>query len=300
MTDCPGGAVRIGTAPVNWNNDDLPDWAPAVPFPALIAEMAATGYQATEYGSGFPRNPSSLRAALAGQRLALAGAYQWLHLTDPATLATERPRLADLVDLLAAAGGHDLVIANSMTPERIAIAGRVPADGSAGLTDEGWRRLAASLGEVASFAAKRGIRTHYHNHVGSFVETPAEVERLLAEADPALLDLCFDTGHYAYGGGDAVDFVERHADRIGYVHLKDVDREVLRSAPAAGLSFLDALKVGVFCELGKGAAQIDRLVSLLLDRQFAGWIIVEQDTSTRPASLSARANREYLREHFGI
>jgi inosose dehydratase len=176
----------------------------------------------------------------------------------------------------------------------------VPADGSAGLSEAGWRALGRGLAIVARQAVDRGIRVHYHNHAGSYVETPDEVERLLALADPDLFDLCFDTGHYAYGGGDPAAFVARHHGRIGYLHVKDVDADVLARARAAGVGFFDALRAYVFCELGQGVVPAAGLVRTLLDAGYRGWIVVEQDTCRRPSTESARISRSYLRERCGI
>ena len=294
------GRPKVGTAPINWNNDDLKDWAPEVPFPAILDEMATAGYEGTELGGNYPTEPAGLRIELQRRGLALSGAYRWLPLLDPAALDAEMPALDHLLDLLAALGARDLIVACRMDARRIALAGRVPADGSAGLSDAEWRTLVESLKRAAGRAAAKGIRTHYHNHAGSYVETPSEVECFLAHLDPAVADLCFDAGHYAFGGGDPADFVARHADRIGYVHLKDVDPAVLARARAEGLGFLDALRVYVFCELGEGLANVPAIVGALLDHGYSGWIVVEQDTSRRPSTESARASREYLRQRCGL
>lgn len=291
---------RVGTAPINWNNDDLRDWAPEVPFPGILDEMAAAGYEGTELGGNYPTEPARLRGELAGRGLALSGAYRWLPLLDPTALDGELASLDRLLDLLVALGSRDLIVACRMDERRIALAGRVPEDGSAGLDDIGWRTLVDSLARVARRAAAREIQTHYHNHAGSYVETPAEVERFLSLLDPEVADLCFDAGHYAFGGGDPSAFVARHADRIGYVHLKDVDPLVLARARREGLGFLDALRIYVFCELGEGIAGVPSLVGALLDRGYRGWIVVEQDTSSRPPTKSARASRQYLQDRCGL
>lgn len=290
----------IATAPVNWNNTDLADWAPALPFPALLTEMAAAGYAATEYGADFPDDPTALADALGRREMRLCGAYHGLPLLDDVAMAAECPALAAKLGLLAAVGCRDLVVAFALTPDRIAIAGRVPPDGGAGLSGAQWRTAARHLSEVADLASGAGLRVHFHNHVGSYVETPDEIDRFWHEVDPALVDLCFDAGHYAYGGGDPVAFVAAHPDRIGYVHLKDVDAAVLAEARARRLGFLDALRTFVFCELGKGMVDVPAIVGSLQDGGYRGWIVVEQDTTPRPPTESARANRAYLRERCGL
>lgn len=293
-------APMVATAPVNWNNVDLAGTVPEVEYPDLLDEMVAAGYDATEFGSSFPTDPATLRHDLQARGLRLCGAYHPLPLTDDARLRARRPALDGLLKLLASAGCRDVIIAFETTPERIALAGHVPADGSAGLSDAEWTRTASNLAIIGEIAAGHGVRAHFHNHVGSHVETPDEVERLLAELTGDLVDICFDGGHYAYGGGDPIAFVRQHRHRIGYVHLKDVDPVVLQSARDRKLSFIEALREYVFCEFGQGMVDIAGMVKSLRDGGYSGWLVVEQDTTPRDSTASARANRAYLREHCGL
>jgi inosose dehydratase len=136
---------------------------------------------------------------------------------------------------------------------------------------------------------------HYHNHVGTWIETPVELDRLVHHIHPGTIDLCFDTGHYAYGGGNPLDFIKQNLARIGYLHLKDVDAEVLAQARREGWSFLEALRHIIFCPLGAGSAQIPETIRHLVARRFTGWVIIEQDTCQGDATVNARANLETVR-----
>lgn len=290
-----GAALRIATAPVNWNNNDLPDWRPLVPFPAILDHMHATGYRATELGANFPAGVEALQESLSHWDMSLCGAYQWLPLRDHDRLSDAISGLDARLALLHACGCHDLVIADALTPERVALAGHVPADGSASLDEAGFRRIAEGAERVAAAAARHGVAVHYHNHVGTYVETPAEVDTLLPLLHRRGLDLCFDTGHYAYGGGDPVGFVAANAGHIGYLHLKDVDGAVLTEARRQQWSFLDALRHIVFAPLGEGIVDIDGLVRSLQEHGYTGWIVIEQDTCAGDSSETARRNLDYLR-----
>lgn len=290
----------VGTAPVNWNNDDLKDWRPLVPLHTMLDEMARAGYAGTEYGGTFPRDALEVRRELDARGLRLAGSYQWLHLRDAERLSQELLALDATFATLVDAGSRDLIVADAMTPERIAIAGQVSPDGSNGLDDDGWQRFGGGLDQVGDAASRHGLTVHYHNHVGSFVESPTEVERLLTEIDGLPVDLCFDTGHYAYGGGDPTAFVVEHGDRIGYLHLKDVDGAVLEIAKLHRWSFLEALREYIFSDFGTGIVDIPLVIQALRARNYAGWIIVEQDTCRGPAIESAVTNRQYLRRECGI
>jgi inosose dehydratase len=146
-----------------------------------------------------------------------------------------------------------------------------------------------------------------HHHAGTFVETPAEIERLLAETDPDLVGLLLDTGHATYGGADAVEIATRHAGRIRYVHLKDVAGTELDHVRESSIPMEEAWKRGVFCALGAGVVDFPRVVDALRAKGYAGWMIVEQDVVPDaqgrlvpdPAD-SARRSRAYLRDAVGL
>ena len=299
MTNLTAGP-RVGTAPVNWANTELAGTGAPIRFPAVLDEMAAAGYEATEYDWFFPADRELLEHALAERGLRLCGAYQAIPFHDDEQMTARGPELDRVLRFLADIGCRDVIVAFDMTPARMAIAGRVPADGSAGLSEAQWQTTARHLAAVGQAAAGHGLRVHFHNHVGTYVETPDEVDRLIGLLDGNGVDLCFDVGHHAYGGGEPVAFVQRHHARIGHVHLKDVDPAVLASARQRRLGFEDALREFVFSELGQGMVDIEVIVRTLVDNGYRGWVVVEQDTSPRHPTESARANRQFLRERCGI
>jgi inosose dehydratase len=293
-------AIQVGTAPVNWNNSDVPDWRAPTPFPQILDEMASAGYAGTEHDVQFPDDPATLRAALAERGLELCASYQWVRFSAETGIEQDLATIDAILEMLVAVGCDVLVVADTMTPERKARAGRIPADGSAGLDATGWARLATNLTRVAERAAAKGVRACYHNHVGSFVESSEECSRLVDLLPGTGASLCFDTGHYAYGGGDPTEFVIEHSSLIGHLHLKDVDPGILGSARSEGLSFSDALRRVVFCPFGEGMVDIPAVVGALKDAEFDGWVVVEQDTCAGDPTKQAAAHREYLRSCCGI
>lgn len=292
--------LRVGTAPVNWNNSDVPDWREPTPFPRILDEMASAGYAGTEHDRQFPDDPAVLQAALTARGLRLCASYQWIHLSAKMGILDDLAALDPILDMLTAMGCETLVVADAMTPARIAHAGRVPPGGSLGLSSSGWQRLADNLTRVTERASARGIRTCYHNHVGSYVENPEECATLIDILPNTGAALCFDTGHYAYGGGDPTAFVRDHSKLIGHLHLKDVDPHVLARARSEGWSFVEALRHVIFSPFGSGSVDIPAIIAALQTTHFDGWVVVEQDTCQGDPTEGATANREYLRRCCGI
>lgn len=295
-----GERARVATAPVNWNNDDLTDWRAPVAFFDLLGSMRDAGYSATEFGSNFPTNIDALRPALDQRSMSLCGAFQWLPLRDDADLSEALRSLAPKLALLHALDCRDLIISDMLVPKRVEMAGHVPSDGSASLDQQGFERIAGGAARAAEMAGQSGIRVHYHNHVGTYVETPREVEQLLPLLKAQGVDLCFDTGHYAYGGGNPTQFVAAHASMIGYLHLKDVNGKVLEEAKERAWSFLDALRQIIFSPYGTGIVGIPAIIGTLQKNQYAGWVVVEQDTCADDPTETARHNLDYLRTHTDL
>jgi inosose dehydratase len=193
---------------------------------------------------------------------------------------------------LHATGGRLLIAAEAGDDRRRAEAGHVVE--ANGLTDEQWQNLAKGLHDLADNLAPLGMSVVFHNHVGTYVETPAETVRLLDETDPEKVGWCLDIGHLAYGGGDSLAMLGTHGDRVRHIHLKDVDGAVLARARAEGWSFGRALKAFIFPPLGEGIARVPEMVEALLRRGYDGWFVLEQDTCAGDPKDVARVNRVYL------
>jgi inosose dehydratase len=295
--------IRIGTAPISWGACEIPKWGDQLPYAQVLDEMAACGYEGTELGpwSYLPTDPTTLRRELAGRTLALAGAFCPVTLHDRDRRAASLRTARETIDLLAAAGAPVLVLAEAGDDRRAAVAGRVPADGSAGLSHGEWRRFCDGVNEVARYARERGLVTAFHPHAASYVERPEEIARLMRDTDPSLVGLCLDTGHIAYGGGDPAEIARTHARRVRHVHLKDLRRDVRADALARRLDFRDAVGLDVFAPLGDGSLDLRGTLTALRDAGYDGWLIVEQDVrlgvSRRAApERDAKRSRAYLDE----
>lgn len=285
---------RIATAPVNWNNFDLPSWRPAVPFPEILDRMAEAGYRETEYDRSFGIDPGPLVDAATRRGLSYIGVYLWFDFLDEHAFTDQLDGLEATLSLLTSIDCRHLIVSDRLRPHRVEVAGVVPTDGSSSLAADEYGSLAARVGRVAGRANAGGISLHYHNHVGTYIETPEELARLLPVLDRNRVDLCFDTGHYTYGGGNAAHFLREHLPEVGFLHLKDVDQHVLDSARKHSWSFLDALRRIVFCPLGEGVADIRGIVGSLYASHFAHHVVIEQDTCSSDPTENARKNREFL------
>ncbi len=156
-------------------------------------------------------------------------------------------------------------------------------------------RSSALIHAIADRAAALGHPVVFHPHGGTFIETPTEVERLVAATDPQRMGICLDVGHYVVGGGDPVAAIRALGDRVTHVHLKDVDPAVLVRLQTGALEGLGhAIRERVFTELGAGILDLDGVIAALAELDYAGWLIVEQDTTWAPPSESAAIGRRVL------
>ena len=168
------------------------------------------------------------------------------------------------------------------------------------MSHQQWAEAAKILGRTARACGDRGLRVVFHPHAGTFVEAPDEIERLCSLTDPDLIGLCLDTGHYFYGGGDPVDAVRRYGARIWHLHLKDVQPSVLEAVRREDVGFLEAVRRGVFCELGEGVVDFPEVIRSLSASGYNGWAVVEQDVDPQQPGVqplqSAIRSRAYLRK----
>jgi inosose dehydratase len=284
--------MKLATAPVNWNNADVTDYRPWVAYPALLDEMVAAGYNATEWGMNMERDAAKQRADLQKRELQMLGGFVGLELRNIQKRDQEIARALEIGRFFQSIGAPYLIAADSGDERRRAEAGHV--DPSGGLTKEQWKSLATGLNDLARELTPLGISVVFHNHVGTYVETEAETATLLEETDPALVSWCLDCGHLAYGGGDNLRALKKYGNRVGYVHIKDVDGQVLQKSRQNGWSFAQALKSYIFAPLGEGIARVPEVIDALRQAGYTGWLVIEQDTTPDDPTAVAAKNRRYL------
>lgn len=284
--------MRIATAPINWNNEDVPGYRPPVPYPRILDEIVEAGYDTTEWSASLPTDAARLARDLAGRGLGLLGAFVAMDLRDAGRRPSEVRRGLEKARFLKELGAEYLVAADSGDPGRLAAAGH--AENAPTLSEDQLRGVAQGLEELGRAVRDLGMTMVFHPHVGTYVETPEEIDRLFGRTDPALVGWCLDTGHQVYGGADLLPLVRRHAERVRYVHIKDVGAEALAQARARGWSFQEALQHYVFAPLGDGVVPLREVLGSLKGAGYDGWLVVEQDTTADDPTRTARANREAL------
>ena len=298
--------IKIANAPCSWGVLEFDMEGQAAGYAQVLDEMAAARYQGTELGDwGFmPTNPAQLRSEIHARGLSLLGAFVPVMLKDPKAHAAGIEAAVRTACLLAGAEGHlpFIVLAddNGKIDARTKNAGRILPEH--GLTESEWVVFAEGANQVARVVKQEtGLRTVFHHHCGGYIETPAEINRLLAMTDPDLLGLCIDTGHYCFGGGDPLALLRQQARRIWHVHFKDCQPAIAAQSRQAGWDYFTSVRNGIFCELGKGAVDFPAIKAELERVGYDGWIVVEQDVlpGMGKPKESALRNREYL-ESIGL
>lgn len=289
--------IQIGNAPCSWgvefaNDPRNPDWR------KVLREAADAGYAGIELGPvGFmPEDPPLLAAALAENGLELIAGVVFRPFHDPALWDDVMDGAARTCKALATHGARHLVLIDSISSRRAATAGRA---GEAETMDAGeWVAYRDRIAIIARMGAEEyGLTVGIHAHAAGFMDFEPELERLLDEIDESILKICFDTGHHSYAGFNPVAFMRRHAERISYMHFKDIDPGVKAWAIENRVGFYEACARGIFCNLGDGDVDFPEVRRVLLDAGYDGWCTVEQDCdpagATSPA-CDAAANRAYL------
>jgi inosose dehydratase len=285
-------SVRISAAPISWGILDVVGWGHQMAPDRVMAEMRELGFTATEFGSpGFlPDGPDEKAAVLKRHGLTAVGSFLdvVLHDRDRDPL----PVVRHVLEGYRASGAGTIVLAAATGANGFDAVKPV-------LGDDEWATLFDNLGRARSLAAEFGVAAALHPHVGTMVETAAEVAKVATESDTPF---CLDTGHLIIGGTDPVRFARDHAARVSHVHLKDVDMSIAERVTSGAMSFHDGCRDGLFVPLGRGDVDIPAIVRSLSSVGYTGWYVLEQDAvlAGEPApgegpALDSAAGLAYLR-----
>jgi inosose dehydratase len=287
--------VRIGANPIGWSNDDLRELGGATSLETCLAEAKDAGFEGTELGHKFPRDPQALKEVLGRFGLALVSGWysaELLRRSPEDEMRALRPHL----ELLKAMGCGVLVFAetsNAVHGDR-----SVPLEERPRLADDEWAEFGRRVTAVGDAVLAEGVRLVYHHHMGTIVESGEDIESFMQATGPSV-HLLLDTGHATFGGVDPAALARRYRQRISHFHAKDVRRDVMERVRRERLSFLDAVIAGVFTVPGDGCVDYRAVLAEL--RGYSGWAVVEAEQDPDKAHPLTYAHMGYrnLRRYLG-
>lgn len=288
--------VRIGINPISWSNDDLPSLGGETPLETALREGAEIGYEGFELGNKFPKDPQALKAKLAEFGVACVSGWYSGRLAE-GTLEDEMANCVAHMSKLQVQGCKVVVYGE--------VAGSVQGDIETPVanrprfrSDAQWQAYAQRLMAFgAHLKSSYGLTLAYHHHMGAYVESPEDVDRLMAETD-ANVGLLFDTGHAYFGGAsDPLQLLDKHVDRVVHVHCKDVRADVVTLARNRQWAFLQGVINGTFTVPGDGAIDFAPILARLHAAGYEGWLVVEaeQDPAVAPSYAYAKKGYETLK-----
>lgn len=276
-------SVRFGVSPIAWANDDMPELGGDTPLETILREAHEIGFEGVELGGKFPRQADALKAALSPYSLDCVGGWYSGSLLQQDANA-EIDALHEHLALLKAMGSTVFVFAETSNATHNNKS--APLSAAPRLEQADWRVFGERLSEVAEYIAAQGLRFAYHHHLGTVVETQADVDAFIAATSTAV-GFTLDTGHAALGGVKTLQIIERHPARIAHVHCKDVRGPIHAEARRTGKSFLDGVLAGMFTVPGDGGIDFAAVMQALKRIGYSGWIIVEAEQD--PAIANPRA-----------
>lgn len=274
--------IRIGANPIGWSNDDLQEIGGATSLETCLAEAREAGFTGMELGHKFPRQPAALRAALAPFGMdCISGWYSAELLQRDAD--EEMHHLWPHLDLLKAMSSTVLVFAetsNAIHGDRSKPLSQRPV-----MSAQDWAEFGRRITQVAERTLSEGVRLVYHHHMGTIVQSEADIDAFMAATGPAV-HLLLDTGHATWGGSDPAALAARYRERISHVHAKDVRPHVMTQAAAEGWSFLDAVlgkgsDLGIYTVPGDGMVDYPAVFRALPG--YSGWVVVEAEQDPEKA-----------------
>ncbi len=279
------GPVRFGIAPIGWTNDDLPELGGDIPLEQCLSEARLAGYSGVEKGGKFPMEAAALKPILATHGLDLvsgwfSGTLRSIKVED------EQTRIAKQLELFLAMGCQVLVYAETTGTVQGQI--DIPVADRPRMPAEEFKPYGERLTRFAEWLRAEGCDLTFHHHMGTVVETEAEIDLLMAHTGDAV-GLLLDTGHLTFAGGDVLATTRRHGQRINHVHCKDIRKDVLARLKAENWSFLKGVLEGVFTVPGDGMIDYGPFAQLLAEIGYQGWVVVEAEQDPKKANPLAMA-----------
>jgi len=293
--------VKLGIAPIAWTNDDLPELGAENTFEQCVSEMALAGFTGSEVGNKYPTDPEELKSKLESRGIQICNAWFSTFFAEGKKEKTIE-KFIEHRDFLAEMGAE--VIGCSEQSYSIQGLDKAIFEEKPEFSQEEWEKIAEGYNQLAELAAEKGMKVSLHHHMGTGVQTPAEVDKFMEMTNDDVY-LLFDSGHIYYSEGTQAaveNLLEKYVDQIAHVHLKDVRDEVVKEVKEKGLSFLDGVKMGAFTIPGDGAIKFEPLFETLEEAGYEGWMVVEAEqdpAKANPFEYAVQA-REFIKEKTGL
>ena len=291
--------VKLGIAPIAWTNDDMPDLGAENTFEQCVSEMALAGFTGCEVGNKYPRDTAVLKKALELRGMQICNAWFSSFLTTKPYEEVEKDFI-EHITFLKEMGAK--VVGMSEQGHSIQGTDKPIFEAKYVMNDEEWDTLCTGINKLGKVAKDMGIKLCFHHHMGTVVQTEEEIDRLMANTDPELFGLLFDCGHLAYCGEDYMSVLNKYADRIRHVHLKDIRPEKVEQVKREHLSFLQGVRLGTFTVPGDGVIDFKPIFDVLEKTGYEGYVLVEaeQDPAiANPLEYAIKA-RKYIAEKAGL
>ena len=291
--------VKLGIAPIAWTNDDMPDLGAENTFEQCISEMALAGFTGCEVGNKYPKDTTVLKKALDLRGMQICNAWFSTFLTTKPYEETEKEFIKHIT-FLKEMGAK--VVGVSEQGHSIQGTDLSIFDDKYVMNDEEWDMLCTGLNKLGKVAKDMGITLTFHHHMGTVVQTAAEIDRMMENTDPELFNLLFDSGHLAYCGEDYMYILKKYINRIKHVHLKDIRPDVIADVKAKGESFLQGVRKGTFTVPGDGVIDFAPIFEVLAENNYEGYVLVEaeQDPAIANPFEYALKARKYIAEKAGL
>lgn len=293
--------VKLGIAPIAWTNDDMPDLGKENTFEQCVSEMALAGFTGSEVGNKYPKDVEVLKKALNLRGIEICNAWFSTFLISKPYEETE-VEFEKHVAFLAAMGAKVV----GVSEQSYSVQGQMetPVFGHKYvMNDEEWKLLCEGLNKLGKLSLEKyNVALTFHHHMGTVVQSAAEVERMMANTDPKYVSLLFDSGHFAYCDEDPVEMVKTYVSRIKHVHLKDIRPEVVKQVKEENKSFLQGVRMGAFTIPGDGCVDFDSIFKVLEENDYSGYMVVEAEqdpAKANPLEYALRA-RKFIAEKTGL
>ena len=267
--------ILFGTNPIAWSNDDDRSIGAHITLERCLDDCQAIGFDGIEKGHKLPTTPDGLKAALDPRGLKFVSGWHSTNLLVN-DVETEKRAMQPFLDLLRAMGSKLIIVCE--TSNAIHGDDQTAVNDRPVLAPDQWDNFGQGIEALAAFAAGQGITLVYHHHMGTIVETEAEIDRLMQVTGPHT-HLLLDTGHCSFGGGDPLAVARRHMGRVAHIHAKNIRPAVMKEVREKRLSFLEGVRRGVFTVPGdpEGCVDFTSVLKVAAEHFYQGWLVIEAE-----------------------